>query len=180
MYVRRTKNISKIVRLTHRGSGAQTPGKRALSQRLQAKLIKNRRHKRYAADGRTALRALRPNHRFALIAVPLMTATDFAGPPICEGPVPWCASPVPLIALPRAVGTVMLGVALACVIRFVPTPTAFAVASGATARAAGGIRMTGGGGAAAGPLGCVTVSRGGRATPIELRTTGPETGAAGG
>jgi hypothetical protein len=32
--------------------------------------------------------ALTPNHRFALIAVPLMTATDFAGPPICEGPVP--------------------------------------------------------------------------------------------
>ena len=93
---------------------------------------------RYAADGRTALRALRPNHRFALIAVPLMTATDFAGPPICEGPVPWCARPVPLIALPCAIGTVMLGVALACVIRLVPTPTAFGVAIGATAREAGG------------------------------------------
>ena len=54
--------------------------------------------------------------------------------------MPWCARPVPLIALPRAVGTVMLGVALACVIRFVPTPTAFGVAIGATARAAGGVR----------------------------------------
>ena len=52
----------------------------------------------------------------------------------------------------------MLGVALAWVIRFVPTPTAFGVAIGATAREAGGVRMTGGGGAAAGLLGCVTAS----------------------
>jgi len=93
---------------------------------------------RYAADGRTSFRTLRPNYRLGLIAVPLMTPTDFAGPPICEGPVPRCAKPVPLIALPRATGTVMLVVALACVIRLVPTPTAFGVAIGATARAAGG------------------------------------------
>ena len=93
---------------------------------------------RFTADGRTAFRTLRPNHRLGLIAVPLMTATDFAGPPICEGPVPWCARPVPLIALPCAIGTVMLGVALGCVIRLVPTPTAFGVAIGATAREAGG------------------------------------------
>ena len=72
--------------------------------------------------------------------------------------MPWCARPVPLIALPRAVGIVMLGAALAWVIRFVPTPTAFGVAIGATAREAGGVRMTGGGGAAAGLLGCVTAS----------------------
>ena len=39
--------------------------------------------------------------------------------------------------------------------------------------------MTSGGGAAAGPLECVTASRGGRATLIALRATAPEIGAAG-
>jgi hypothetical protein len=158
--VRRTKNISKIAKPAHGASGAQTPGKRALRQQPQARLIKTQRthalRRWLSPDTRpmAAPRSVRlPNHLFALIAVPLMTATDFAGPPICEGPVPWCARPVPLIALLRTVGTVILGVALACVIRFVPrTPTAFAVVSGATARAAGGVRMTGGGGAPAGPL----------------------------
>ena len=83
--------------------------------------------------------ALPPNHRFALIAVPLMTATDFAGPPIWEGPVPWCGKPVPLIAPPRPVGTVMLGATIACGIRLVPGPkSAIAAASGATVSEAAG------------------------------------------
>jgi len=96
---------------------------------------------RCAADGRSLFAAPIPtpvNHLLALIAVPLMTAADFAGPPICEGPVPWCTRPVPLIALFRAAGTDKLGAALGCVMRFAPTPTPFGVANGATPRPTGG------------------------------------------